>query len=78
MAFEKDDLKAFYPFSLGPRSCIGREMAWMQGRLFVAKVLWTFDVVKVPGQHFDLEKTLLHYGFLAKPELRMWFVPVTR
>ena len=53
-------------------------MAWMQARLFVAKVLWTFDVVKVPGQHFDLEKTLLHYGFLAKPELRIWFVPVIR
>ena len=78
MAFEKDDLKAFHPFSLGPRSCIGREMAWMQGRLFVAKVLWTFDVVKVPGQHFELEKTLLHYGFLAKPELRIRFVPVIR
>ena len=66
MAFASDDLKGFYPFSLGPRSYIGREMAWMQGRLFIAKVLWTFDVVKVPGQRFDLEKTLLHYGFLAK------------
>ena len=54
-------------------------MAWMQGRLFVAKVLWTFDMVKVPGQDFfDLEKTLLHYGFLAKPELRIRFVPVIR
>lgn len=49
-------------------------MAWMQGKLFLAKVLWTYDVVKVPGQqHFDLESTLLHYGFLAKPELRVRF-----
>ena len=53
-------------------------MAWMQGKLFVAKVLWAFDVVKVPGQHFHLENTLLHYGFLAKPELRVRFVPVAR
>lgn len=53
-------------------------MAWMQGKLFMAKVLWTFDVVKVPGQHFDLERTLLHYGFLAKPELRVRFVSVAR
>ena len=52
-------------------------MAWMQGKLFTAKVLWTFDVVKVPGQHFDLEGTLLHYGFLAKPELRVRFVQAT-
>lgn len=53
-------------------------MAWMQGKLFMAKVLWTFDVVKVPGQYFDLERTLLHYGFLAKPELRVRFVPVVK
>jgi hypothetical protein len=53
-------------------------MAWMQGKLFVAKVLWTFDVVKVPGQHFDLERTLLHCGFLAKPKLRVRFVPVAK
>lgn len=50
----------------------------MQGKLFTAKVLWTFDVFKVPGQHFGLERTLLHYGFLAKPELRVRFVPVAR
>ena len=78
MAFANDDLKGFYPFSLGPRACIGRELAWMQSKLFIAKVLWTFDVVKVPGQQFDLENTLLHYGFLAKPELRVRFVPVVR
>lgn len=76
--FANDDLRGFYPFSLGPRACIGREMAWMQARLFTAKVLWSFDVVKVPGQSFDLERTLLHYGFLAKPELRVRFVPVSR
>ncbi len=46
------------------------------GKLFMAKVLRAFDVVKVPGQHFDLGRTLLHYGFLAKPELRVGFVPV--
>ena len=46
----------------------------MQEKLFVAKVLWTFDVVKVLKQLFDLENTLLHYGFLAKPELRVRFV----
>ena len=48
----------------------------MQGKLFTAKVLWRYDVVKVPGRHFDLEKTLLHYGFLAEPELGMTCVSV--
>ena len=76
-AFADDDLKGFYPFSLGPRSCIGREMGWMEARLFIAKVLWTFDIAKIPGQSFELEESLLHYGFLDKPELRVTFLPAS-
>jgi hypothetical protein len=57
---------------------VGRGMAWMQGRLFMAKVLWTFDVIKLPGQNVDLEKSLLHYGFFTKPEVKVRFVPVSR
>ncbi|KAI1506764.1 cytochrome P450 [Biscogniauxia marginata] len=76
--FAKDHLKSLHPFSLGPRICLGREMAWMQGKLFLAKVLWMFDIVKAPNQHFDLDKTLLHYGFFEKPELRVRFLPVKR
>ncbi len=53
-------------------------MAWMQGKLFMAKVLRTFNVSKVPGQHADLEGELLHYGFLVKPEVRVRFVEVSR
>ncbi len=44
----------------------------------MAKVLWSFDMVKVPGQHVDLEKSLLHYGFLAKSELKVRFLEVAR
>lgn len=53
-------------------------MAWMEGRMFLAKVLWSFEVVRVSGQKFDLERTLLHYGFFEKPEIRVRFVPVWR
>lgn len=51
-------------------------MAWMQAMLFLAKVLWTFDVFEVEGQDFDLERDLLHYGFFEKPELMVQFVTV--
>ncbi|KAF7865957.1 hypothetical protein EAF04_006121 [Stromatinia cepivora] len=74
--FDKDEVDKLHSFSLGPRACLGRETAWTQGKLFLAKVLWTFDIARVEGQVFDLEKTLLHYGFLAKPEIRMRFTPV--
>jgi cytochrome P450 len=77
-AFANDYLKSLHPFSLGPRVCIGREMAWMQAKLFLAKVLWTFDVLEVEEQDFDLDRDLLHYGFFEKPEVYVRFVEVSR
>jgi len=53
-------------------------MAWVQGRLYIAKLLWTFDVSMVPGQEVDLEGTLLHFGFLIKPEVRVRLAQVVR
>jgi hypothetical protein len=57
---------------------MGREIAWTQAKLFLSKVLWTFDVLEVKGQSFDLEKDLLHYGFFVKPEMYVRFVPAYR
>ncbi|KAK8043801.1 hypothetical protein PG994_012639 [Apiospora phragmitis] len=66
-AFANDHLKSLHPFSLSPRA-----------KLFLAKVLWTFDVVQIEGQGFDLERGLLHYGFCEKPEMYVRFPPVPR
>lgn len=51
---------------------MGREMVWTQAKLFLAKVLWKFDLFEVEGG-FDLEKILLHYGFFEKPEIYFGF-----
>ncbi|KAL9007716.1 MAG: hypothetical protein Q9180_009591, partial [Flavoplaca navasiana] len=34
---------AFNPFSLGPRNCLGRNLAYLELRLILARVLWEFD-----------------------------------
>jgi hypothetical protein len=57
---------------------MGREMAWTQAKLFLAKVLWKFDVLPVEGQSVDLERDLRHYGFFEKPELYVRFASVVR
>lgn len=59
---------------------MGREMAWVEGKLIMAKVLWTFDLIKTPGQpdFSDVDRDLVHYGFFVKPELRVRFVLVKR
>ncbi|KAL1871880.1 hypothetical protein Daus18300_004513 [Diaporthe australafricana] len=79
--FADDACKGLPIFSLGPRGCSGRELAWTEARLFVCKVLWQFDVATASGQSLDMEgfeKTQLHYGFMVKPEVRLRFVPVER
>lgn len=34
---------AFNPFSLGPRNCLGRNLAYLEMRLILSHLLWQFD-----------------------------------
>ncbi|KAI4225731.1 MAG: hypothetical protein L6R36_003694 [Xanthoria steineri] len=34
---------AFHPFSLGPRNCLGRNLAYLELRLILARLVWEFD-----------------------------------
>ncbi|EAW11678.1 cytochrome P450 [Aspergillus clavatus NRRL 1] len=45
---------AFNPFSIGPRSCIGKSLAYVELHLALANVLWAFDLRLASG---DLGKT---------------------
>ncbi|KAH9985272.1 cytochrome P450 [Xylariaceae sp. FL0662B] len=74
--FANDNRKGFQPFSQGPRMCAGREIAWWQSRLFVAKVLWKFDLEMVSGHQVDIDKDLRGWGMYEKPEVRVRFVTV--
>lgn len=42
--FANDRREASQPFSIGPRNCIGRQLAYAEMRLLLAKVLWHFDL----------------------------------
>ncbi|KAI9665160.1 MAG: hypothetical protein M1831_002170 [Alyxoria varia] len=45
---------AFNPFSLGPRNCLGRNLAYLEMRLILARLLWAFDL-EVPERE-DVER----------------------
>ncbi|XP_075904535.1 cholesterol 24-hydroxylase-like [Nelusetta ayraudi] len=47
----------YYPFSLGPRSCLGQNFAQMEAKIVMAKLLQRFDFSLVPGQTFDIMDT---------------------
>ncbi|KAI0203698.1 cytochrome P450 [Astrocystis sublimbata] len=72
--FATDNGQGFHPFGQGPRICAGREIAWWQSRVFVAKVLWRFDLEMMPGQQVDLDRDLRGWGMYQKPEVRVRFV----
>ncbi|KAI1246918.1 hypothetical protein MGN70_010803 [Eutypa lata] len=77
-AFKDDARDDFHPFSQGPRSCPGMPLAWRQTRLFIAKVLWEFDVEMLPNQSIVFEKDFRMYGMWQKPQFRARFHQVPR
>ena len=45
-----DNLEASQPFLLGTRGCMGRNLAWIELRILITKLIWLFDFELVPGQ----------------------------
>ena len=43
-AGQGDDRDAFRPFLDGPRQCLGRNLAWLEMRVVLAKLVWHFDM----------------------------------
>ncbi|XP_034554756.1 cholesterol 24-hydroxylase-like [Notolabrus celidotus] len=44
----------YYPFALGPRSCLGQNFAQMEAKVVMAKLLQRFDFSLLPGQSFEV------------------------
>ncbi|KAM9798343.1 cholesterol 24-hydroxylase-like [Neosynchiropus ocellatus] len=58
--FHPDAPKPYYcyfPFALGPRSCLGQNFAQMEAKVVMAKLLQRFDFTLTPGQSFDILDT---------------------
>ena len=45
--YHNDRRNAVLPFSTGPRSCPAKALAWAEMRLFLARLVWKFDVEEV-------------------------------
>ncbi|KAI9159113.1 Cytochrome P450 monooxygenase astJ [Paramyrothecium foliicola] len=48
--FDQDNKNVFKPFSFGPRDCIGKNLAYAEMRVIVARMLYRFDVEIGAGQ----------------------------
>ncbi|KAF7185707.1 Cytochrome P450 monooxygenase [Pseudocercospora fuligena] len=72
-AYDTDYKKAAQPFSLGPRGCIGRHLSYMEMRLILGRLLYSFDVVSTDGAwQWDPEgemKNMRAFMTWEKPDL---------
>ncbi|PGH26436.1 hypothetical protein AJ80_01934 [Polytolypa hystricis UAMH7299] len=73
--YATDVKKSMQPFSLGPRGCIGRHLSYMEMRLILGRLLWSYDLVSTDGAYkWDPEGEMKHMrAFLTweKPELNI-------
>lgn len=47
--FQGDTKIAFNPFSLGAHNCPGQNLAWLELRIILARLLWRYDLSIPPG-----------------------------
>jgi len=72
-SFANDNKKSFYPFSTGPANCIGKNLAYAELRIILARLLWRFDVVPQPGFEKWMDD-MRGYTLWDKPPIMTKFV----
>ncbi|KAF2476266.1 cytochrome P450 [Lindgomyces ingoldianus] len=81
-AYATDYKLASRPFSLGPRGCIGKNLAYMEMRLAFSRLFWLYDVTTTDGApDWNMEgqmKNMKAYSTWVKPELNVKVSPVRR
>ncbi|CAI7653290.1 unnamed protein product [Penicillium pancosmium] len=70
---ECTDIKeASQPFSLGTRACPGRNVAYMEVNLILARMIWTYDMTLInQSMNWEAESSL--HVMWSKPELMVQF-----
>lgn len=65
--FSKDCRGAIQPFSLGPRSCLGQNLAMAELRLIISKLVWAFDFETIDGNVLNWEDLRVFLLIEKKP-----------
>ncbi|KAJ5168470.1 Cytochrome monooxygenase lcsI [Penicillium canariense] len=71
--FESDNRSVLHTFSLGPRNCLGQNLAYAEMRLIAAKLLWSFDMaMEESSAGWDIQKA---FNFWEKNPLMVKLSP---
>ncbi|CAO2653514.1 Nn.00g029250.m01.CDS01 [Neocucurbitaria sp. VM-36] len=67
--FMNDQKQASQPFAVGPRNCIGMNLAYVELRLVLARLLWTFDIALDPSCATWVDDLVEYFGWEKIPLL---------
>lgn len=70
----QDDLAASQPFLLGPRGCIGQNLAKLEMRLVLAKLAWRFDEMVLKEPEMDYDGLVQSWVFWWKPDVWVRYI----
>ncbi|KUI53331.1 Isotrichodermin C-15 hydroxylase [Cytospora mali] len=72
--FPDDRMDAVQAFSVGPRDCIGKNLAYAEMRTILARLLFNFDLELVDPQQDWMDQNV--YFLWSKPPLNVYLTPV--
>ena len=76
--YSSDNKEAAKPFMMGPRVCIGRNMAWIEMRIVMAKLILLFDWEAVQeigeGKEVDWVRDSMVRFLWIKPKFRVRYI----
>ncbi|KAL7628294.1 hypothetical protein AAE478_002494 [Parahypoxylon ruwenzoriense] len=64
----RDNLEASQPWLIGPRSCMGRNLAWLEVRITLSKLVWMYDFELV-NPSFDWHAESRMHTLWVKPKM---------
>lgn len=72
-AFKNDRFEALKPFHIGPRNCLGMNLAYAEMKMILARVIWNFDLQLAPESQHWLDHEV--YFLWNKPALMIHMTP---
>jgi cytochrome P450 len=75
--YEGDKRKVVQPFSVGPRNCIGQNLAYSEMWVILSRVLWNFDLELCEENGNWLESLEIYTIWLKQP-LLVKLTPIVR
>ncbi|KAK1690189.1 cytochrome P450 [Colletotrichum godetiae] len=75
--YVSDRREAFQPFHIGPRNCLGRNLAYVEMRIMLARLLWNFDIVLAEDSKAWMETQKI-YTLWEKGPLNVYLKPAVR